>query len=210
MARLVDAAVFDVGETLVDETRQWGAVADWLGVPRLTMFGVLGGVIERGEHHHRAVEIVRPGVDVHAELQRMRTAGAWRAIERQDLYPDVAASLADLSARGFRLALAGNQPEKAETEPRALGLPIELVASSARWGVEKPSPRFFDRIVQELALPPARIAYVGDRVDNDVTPARAAGMLAIHLRRGPWGHLHATPAGVQRIDSLAELPALLS
>ena len=140
----------------------------------------------------------------------MRTAGAWRAIERQDLYPDVAASLADLSARGFRLALAGNQPEKAETELRALGLPIELVASSARWGVEKPSPRFFDRIVQELALPPARIAYVGDRVDNDVTPARAAGMLAIHLRRGPWGHLHATPAGVQRIDSLAELPALLS
>jgi hypothetical protein len=32
---LVRAVVFDVGETLVDETREYGAWADWLGAPRL-------------------------------------------------------------------------------------------------------------------------------------------------------------------------------
>ena len=50
---------------------------------------------------------------------------------------------------------------------------------------------------------------MGDRVDNDVLPALAAGLVAVHVRRGPWGLLHETPAGAIRIDSLAELPELL-
>jgi FMN phosphatase YigB (HAD superfamily) len=59
------------------------------------------------------------------------------------------------------------------------------------WGVSKPDPRFFARIVDELGLPAAEIAYVGDRVDNDVMPALAAGMVPVHLRRGPWGIVQA-------------------
>ncbi len=31
---MIDAVVFDVGETLVDETREYGTWADWLGVPK--------------------------------------------------------------------------------------------------------------------------------------------------------------------------------
>ena len=45
----VRAVFFDVGETLVDESRMWGEWADWLGVPRFTFFAVLGAVIARGE-----------------------------------------------------------------------------------------------------------------------------------------------------------------
>ena len=41
----INTIFFDVGETLVDETRQWGGWADWLAIPRLTFFGALGGVI---------------------------------------------------------------------------------------------------------------------------------------------------------------------
>ena len=50
---------------------------------------------------------------------------------------------------------------------------------------------------------------VGGRVDDDVLPAKAAGMLAVFIRRGPWGHLDAHRAEAAfadvRIDSLAEL-----
>ena len=31
---MIKAVVFDVGETLVDETREYGTWADWLNVPR--------------------------------------------------------------------------------------------------------------------------------------------------------------------------------
>jgi FMN phosphatase YigB (HAD superfamily) len=50
---------------------------------------------------------------------------------------------------------------------------------------------------------------VGDRVDNDVGPALAAGMVGVHIKRGPWGYLHEPPAAAIRIRSLDELPAVL-
>ena len=46
--RDVRAVVFDLGETLVDETRVWGEWADTLGIPRLTFFAVLGSDDRRG------------------------------------------------------------------------------------------------------------------------------------------------------------------
>ena len=77
----------------------------------------------------------------------------------------------------------------------------------------KPSPAFFERIAAELGLPPEAIAYVGDRIDNDVEPAAAAGMCAIFVRRGPWAWI-TCPAGspaaaTHTVESLAELPELL-
>jgi FMN phosphatase YigB (HAD superfamily) len=81
-------------------------------------------------------------------------------------------------------------------------------------GVEKPSSGFFARIVTEAGCAPDEIAYVGDRLYNDIRPALAAGMLAVLMRRGPWGYIHAAdPDAAQahlRIDSLAELPARLT
>ena len=49
----------------------------------------------------------------------------------------------------------------------------------------------------------------GDRVDNDAAPALAAGMVAVHIRRGPWGYLQEPPEGALRIRSLDELPEVL-
>ena len=52
------------------------------------------------------------------------------------------------------------------------------------------------------------------RVDNDVVPAANAGMVAVHVRRGPWGYLQARWPEVElaaiRLDSLAELPEALA
>ena len=56
---------------------------------------------------------------------------------------------------------------------------VDLVGSSARWGVEQPSAEFYTRLLAEGSVAPERIAYVGDRVDNDVLPALAAGLVAV-------------------------------
>jgi FMN phosphatase YigB (HAD superfamily) len=82
---------------------------------------------------------------------------------------------------------------------------------SEAWGVAKPEPAFFARLVAELELPPEQIAYVGDRVDNDVLPAAAEGMVAIHVRRGPWGRLQRTPPeATLGLGDLASLPRALA
>jgi FMN phosphatase YigB (HAD superfamily) len=196
------AVFFDVGETLVDETRAWTALAHAAGVPPLTLFGVLGGLIERRDGHSRVFDVLG-----------LARPPAWPGYELDDLYPDALPCLQALRADRYLLGLAGNQPQTCEDFLRRAGVDVDVIASSASWGVEKPSPEFFARVAQEAGFEPAEIAYVGDRVDNDVVPAAKAGMVAVFIRRGPWGCLHAAwPEAARahiRLDSLAELPDAL-
>jgi FMN phosphatase YigB (HAD superfamily) len=204
--------VFDLGETLVDETQNWGRWADYLGVPRLTFFAVLGSVIVDRRPHVDVFEYFRPGFDLEAEIVKKLAAGYPWTFEESDLYPDALPALVALKACGYRLAVVGNQTASASRFMAEL--PVEMTATSDEWGVAKPDPAFFARMKHELGAPANRIAYVGDRIDNDVLPARRAGMVAVHLRRGPWGIIQAgwpeaSEADI-RLDSLSELEAALA
>jgi HAD superfamily hydrolase (TIGR01549 family) len=189
----VKAVVFDVGETLVDESGMWQRAADAAGVTYFTLMGVLGGLAARGEHHGRVWEIL--GIEA--------PASTWT---EQDFYADALPCLDRLRAAGLRVGAVGNTPAESEELLRAH---VDFVGSSGRWGVEKPCAAFFERVAAEAEVKSAELAYVGDRVDNDVEPALAAGMTAVHVRRGPWGHLHDPPAEAIRISSLDELPGAL-
>jgi FMN phosphatase YigB (HAD superfamily) len=80
---------------------------------------------------------------------------------------------------------------------------------SETMGVAKPDPAFFTRALELMGSPePADVAYVGDRIDNDVLPATTAGMRAVWIRRGPWGVVQRLPEGALpalTVDSLDEL-----
>jgi HAD superfamily hydrolase (TIGR01509 family) len=210
----VRAVVFDVGETIVDETRIWGAWADHLGIPRLTLFAALGAAIARDDHHQSVLELFRPGLDVEAEAARMAAAGRPTLFTLDDLYPDAVPTMRALAAAGYRLGLAANQPSTAEAVLRSIDVPLDLVAMSDSWGLAKPDPAFFERLVRELGLEPREVAYVGDRLDNDIRPAAAAGMVAVLVRRGPWGWVLAGRDDPQEatlvVESLAELPDALA
>jgi FMN phosphatase YigB (HAD superfamily) len=205
----IRSVFFDVGETLVDETRMWGAWADALEVPRLTLFGLLGATIARQEHHRQVFD--------HFGANRLaRATDRMRSVEPLtpgDLYPDVLPCLSALRSRGLFLGAAGNQPLALESALVSAGIPLDVVGSSERWGVEKPSPEFFARLVAEAGRPAGEVLYVGDRLDNDVLPALRSGLRAVLVRRGPWGMLHARSAEAGRadriIDGLMELPELV-
>ncbi len=189
----VTVVVFDVGETLVDETRTWETVADACRVPRFTLMALVGAAIERGDSHLHAFDWL--GV----EPPR-------RAFFDEQLYPDAVACLERCREAGLRVGAVGNMAIDHENLIRPH---VDFVSSSERWGVEKPTRAFFERVLAEAGRPAGEVAYVGDRVDNDVSPALAAGLVGVHIRRGPWGHLHEPPPESIRIRSLDELPGAL-
>lgn len=199
----IRCVVFDVGETLVDETRMWTALAQQVGLTPFTLCGLVGALIATGRDHHDLWDVIgvdRPvtGVDP----------------GQCDLYPDALDCVAAVRRAGLGVGVAGNQPAGIEQVLAAAGLEADFVASSAAWGVAKPEPAFFARLISEACVPAESILYVGDRLDNDVLPARAAGMRTAFIRRGPWGHLHALKDEASladlRVDSLRELTAWLS
>jgi HAD superfamily hydrolase (TIGR01549 family) len=194
----------DVGETLVDETRVWTTWADVLAVPRFTFMALLGAAIARGDHQSAFRALGR------ADWRTVgpRVAEAYGGFGEADLYPDALPAIAALHAAGYRIAVIGNQPASRTAELRALGIAPEVMAMSDELGVAKPDPAFFARAIELMGDPdPADVAYVGDRVDNDVRPSDAAGMRAVWLRRGPWALIETgiPPEAALVVATLAEL-----
>ena len=123
--------------------------------------------------------------------------------EEGDFYPDALPCLETLRGGGYVVGVVGNTGTQAEALVRPFA---DVVGSSEGWGVQKPEPAFFSRLAQEADAAQEEIAYVGDRVDNDIEPALRAGMVAVHIRRGPWGWLQQPPAEAIRVTGLAEVP----
>jgi HAD superfamily hydrolase (TIGR01549 family) len=200
--------VLDVGETLVDETRVFRTWADIFGLPELTLMAVLGGSISNAndaDGWRRFFELIQ-----HPDWQDSRPdfEARYGALRPDDLYPDALRAISTLKESGYRVGITANQPARRHAELEALGVAVEAMGMSDAMGVAKPDPAFFARTLELLGSPsPTDVAYVGDRVDNDVRPSAAAGMRAVWLRRGPWGLLHEDPDGVAHlvVRSLDEL-----
>jgi FMN phosphatase YigB (HAD superfamily) len=157
----VSAVVFDVGETLVDETSTY---------------------------------------------ERWEAEGATTFVfADRDLHADALPCLTELRGRGLRLGAGGNMHAHHEEFLRAH---VDFVGSSERWGVQKPDAAFFAHVVDAAGVPAKEILYVGDRVDNDVVPALAAGLRAVRIRRGAHAQVE-SPIGTVTIGSLTELPEAL-
>ena len=207
---MIRSVVFDVGETLMDDSMFWSSWAQWVGVPHHTLAVLVGAVTALGHDNAEALRLIRPDLDLVAERAAREAAGHGESITEQDLYSDVRTALSRLRDAGFWVGIAGNQTARAAELLRELRLPADGIATSGEWGVAKPAPEFFARLMQWAPGEPEEIVYVGDHPANDVMPAKAAGLRACHLRRGPWGYLWANDQVVKdsadwRVDDLHQL-----
>jgi HAD superfamily hydrolase (TIGR01549 family) len=185
----IRAVWFDVGETLIDESREYGTWADWLGVPRHTFSAMFGAVIARGGDYREVFQHFRPDFDLGKERQARFDLGIGEYLNGHDLYPDARPCLQALKDAGYFVGVAGNQTARVGRFLDELNLPCDLLATSEEWGAEKPDVAFFDKLVAVSGQSRNEIAYVGDRLDNDIAPAAEAGLFTVWLRRGPWGYI---------------------
>jgi HAD superfamily hydrolase (TIGR01549 family) len=207
----IGSIVFDIGETIRDDTGEFREWAAWLGIPPHTLSAVIGAVRAQGGSTNDAFRYFRDNFDIE-EQRRLRTAvGSDEQMGEPDLYPDVRTSLRALHELGVWICLAGNQSARCGSLLRDLDLPVDAIFVSADFGADKPDRDYFEFLLARIPYPAAHVLHVGDNWQNDVISASLAGMQTAFLRRGPWGYLHADEPSIGSAPSyrINQLPDLI-
>ena len=216
--------LFDVGYCLMDETPRLEHALAWLA-EALAPSDRGPSPAELREAYLAACRQPDPG-EPSLLVQMLRSLGVpaevtaglrrrvpWDAVPLEP-YPEAVAALRQLRGAGFRLGVLANQPASTRDELERAGIAdvCDGVWLSALVGLAKPDPAFFRLALEAWRLEPRRIAYVGDRPDNDVAPAKALGLTAMRLRRGPHSR-QVSRSEAERADleapDLAEAAGLL-
>ncbi|MEU9839549.1 HAD family hydrolase [Actinomadura sp. NPDC048032] len=222
---MIEAVLWDVDDTIFDFTgsertgllrhfeaeglpSDEAALERWHRIAEAARLRLTAGRLTYEEYRRVRVRtfVGRPLSDIEADAWHERYealfAAAWSA------FPDAASALAALPHR--QGILSNSSTVHQERRLTALGLRhhFEVLLCSDRLGCEKPDPRAFQAACAALKLPPARIAYVGDKLDVDAEGARNAGLHAIWLDRAETAT--PTPAGIHRISTLTEVSTLLA
>jgi FMN phosphatase YigB (HAD superfamily) len=123
---------------------------------------------------------------------------AWQRDVRSAMYcqwsklsPPIAAmqEVPRLLAPHYRLGILANQPAQMEDVLAERGLLqyFEILAISDKLNLHKPDTRLYQWAVDAARVPASAALMVGDRIDNDIVPARAIGMKTAWLRLGYRG-----------------------
>jgi FMN hydrolase / 5-amino-6-(5-phospho-D-ribitylamino)uracil phosphatase len=123
------------------------------------------------------------------------------------LYDDVPPALDELDGR-YRLALISN----GNTDPERCGLPgvFEAVVLGPAHGIEKPHPRAFQLVAEQLGIATTEMLHVGDDLD-DVIGANGVGAVSVLIDRGETEIDPDLREGAGfAIKALTELPAVLA
>jgi putative hydrolase of the HAD superfamily len=115
--------------------------------------------------------------DLYQQMRRPRPFG--------QLLDGITPVLMDLK-QGFHLGIIANQhPEVAQAlaDYGIAGL-FDVIVISEIVHLFKPDPAIFQYGINEAEITPEEALFVGDRPDNDVGPAKAAGMKTVRFKRG--------------------------
>jgi len=105
--------------------------------------------------------------------------------EDEILYSDTTKCLEILSGR-YKIGIIANQSlgTKTRLEQHGILQYIDLVIASAEEGVAKPDKRIFEIALNRSNCQPGESVMIGDRIDNDIVPAKRMGMHTIWIKQG--------------------------
>ena len=209
---------FDVGYTLLDETAAWQH-----------QFETMAALLRSRGQNVSSDQIWQTFDDVCREFEPLQWLGLCRrlgidAAEATALakgyrhtlevpHKGAVELLKALHAR-FKVGVIANQSLGTAQRLQAHGMRtyVDLVIGSAEAGVRKPDPAIFHLALRQAGCTAREAVMVGDRIDNDVAPAKAIGMKTIHVRQG-GGRLQVPRSEAERatatVDAVADVASLL-
>ena len=195
---------FDIGSTLVDESRAYS---------RRIRETIAGSGVSYEQFYEEMLRFYRQNKkgDLEAAKQFGLTVAPWHS-EEEVLYPDAVSCLKALHSR-FSIGIIANQPLGTADRMEKMGLApyLDRIISSAEEGLAKPDPAIFRLALERAGCRPEQAVMIGDRLDNDIVPAKQLGMTTIWVKQG-FGGL-STPLTPEEtpdftVESLTDIPAL--
>jgi putative hydrolase of the HAD superfamily len=198
---------FDLGSTLLDETQSYPR---WFQNASDAIGGALSPQeIEQG--YSAGMVVYAPTVV--GQLKPYGYAGTSAnhlyPTELDAPYPDAAPVLAALS-RKYMLGVIANQVVGTEARLARYGLKqyMQVIVASVEAGVSKPDPAIFTLALAQADCAPWQAVMIGDRLDNDIFPAKRMGMVTVRILQG-YGRLQAPKSAEYTpdftVNSLSEL-----
>ncbi|MCZ6602566.1 MAG: HAD family hydrolase [Planctomycetota bacterium] len=192
----------DVGGPILDETllqEHWGRIfreaAGAEGAPcdeelyrRLSAEGIVAYAGSTTEYI--AWRLADGDLDRHRRIQK-RFWENLRAMSDSDyrrlnpIQSGAAEAIRELSS-DYRLGIIANQPARVEGLLREYGVwdHFQVKGISEVIGLFKPEVRLYQAILEKAGASAAESVMIGDRIDNDIVPARLLGMKSVQLKVG--------------------------
>ncbi len=197
---------FDIGSTVVDEEKAFNhRIRDM----------IRGTSVTFEQFSEKRIQYAKEGYngDQKAIEYFGLTKTPWHS-EDETPFDDCTQTLQALCEKGYKLGIIANQKpgSKARLDAWGLGRYFSVIASSAELGVSKPDKEIFLRALAMADCDPENAVMVGDRLDNDINPAKELGMLTVRIRKGMA--VYAKPSCESEVpdhivDSLCELLCIL-
>ena len=192
---------FDIGSTLVDETKVYDDIFQKIAV---------AAGVPAEEVKTRAIGFYRQNKRGHREVMRLLGVEYPEWSPRyEELYPDTVKCLQTLGEK-YHLGIIANQIPGAEKRLEGMGIRryFDLIVSSAEEGVAKPDPRIFRIALTRACCTPDQAVMIGDRIDNDIVPAKQMGMKTVWIKQGMgkyWNIQGDCETPEYEVNSLTEL-----
>lgn len=177
MFRQIEWLFFDVGSTLIDESR---------ANEHRILDAIAGTGLSYEQVYAQAVQLARRNV-AHPLKRLGLPITPWHS-EDEIVYPQAAECLALLHEK-YRIGIIANQKPgtASRMEQHGLSQYLDLIIASAEEGVEKPDLEIFELALKRANCLPESAAMIGDRLDNDIAPAKRLGLKTIWIRQGFGG-----------------------
>ena len=168
---------FDIGSTLINEEKAYqDRIEQAIAETNITY----------DTFYQRMLVLFQEGLkgDLIALQEYSLERPKWKS-ELEILYPDAKIVLETLHNR-YKIGVIANQLPNLEKRLENFGIRqwIDLIISSADCGFSKPSSKIFQLALQQTSCSASSATMIGDRLDNDIAPAKALGMKTIWIKQG--------------------------
>ena len=161
------------------------------------------------------IALAKQGLDGNsAAIKRLGLSKTPWHSEDEVPYPDAHNTWAALRDKGYRLGIIANQKLGTAERLESWGLRqyFDVIAASAELGYAKPDKKIFEKAFELAGCIAEESVMVGDRLDNDIIPAKAIGMKTVWVKNGLaqyQGAVLGKGVADYQIGSLAELLRIL-